>query len=69
VLAGEWQLGFGEQFDAAALRSYPAGSVYLLPAGVAHFQATATADTVVQIEGIGPTDTIYVDPRHDPRKK
>jgi quercetin dioxygenase-like cupin family protein len=69
VLAGEWKLGFGRVFDATALRSYPAGSVYRLPAGIPHFQAADMPDTVVQIEGTGPSATIYIDPRDDPRKK
>jgi hypothetical protein len=69
VLAGEWKLGFGRTFDAAALRAYPAGSVYRLPEGVPHFQAVDVADTIVQIEGIGPSATNYIDPNHDPRKK
>jgi quercetin dioxygenase-like cupin family protein len=69
VIAGEWKLGFGRTFDTAALRAYPAGSVYHLPAGVAHFQATDTADTVVQIEATGPSATVYLDPKDDPRKK
>jgi quercetin dioxygenase-like cupin family protein len=69
VISGEWKIGFGERFDPAALRSYPAGSVFRLPARVAHFQATDTPDTVVQIEAIGPTGTIYVDPTHGPSRK
>jgi quercetin dioxygenase-like cupin family protein len=59
VLSGEWQLGFGEDFDASLLRSYPAGSIYRLPAGVAHFQSTGGAETIFQIESIGPTRTDF----------
>ena len=40
VLAGEGKLGFGEKFEAEKLLTFPAGSVYRLPAGVPHFQAT-----------------------------
>ena len=40
VLAGEWKLGFGEKFEAEKLRTFPAGSICRLPAGVPHFQAT-----------------------------
>jgi quercetin dioxygenase-like cupin family protein len=69
VLAGEFKLGFGRVFDQAALRSYPAGSVYRLPAGVPHFQASDMADTVVQIESIGPNATDFLDPKDDQRKK
>lgn len=60
VLAGEWKLGFGDKFDPANLRSYPAGSLYRLPARVPHFQATGPAGALVQIESIGPTSTDFI---------
>jgi hypothetical protein len=61
VLAGEWKLGFGSKYDAEALRDFPAGSVYRLPAKVPHFQATGPSETIVQIESLGPTATNFVD--------
>lgn len=60
VLTGEWKLGFGDTFNEAALRSYPAGSLYRLPKDVAHFQATGAMETIVQIESIGPSDTVFL---------
>jgi quercetin dioxygenase-like cupin family protein len=57
VLAGEWRLGFGERFDAAALRSFDAGSLYRLPAKAAHFQEAGAAETIIQINSTGPTST------------
>jgi len=66
VLAGEWKLGFGKQFDPTLLRSYPAGSVFRLPARVPHFQATGSTETVIQIESIGPTATEYLEEKKDP---
>lgn len=63
VLSGEWKLGFGEEFDPAVLKTFPAGSVYRLPAGVAHFQATGSRETIVQIESIGPTRTDFLPQR------
>ncbi len=69
VLSGEWRLGFGVKFDDSRLRSYPAGSVYRLPANVPHFQATGVVETVVQIESVGPSSTDFIDPSDDPRKK
>jgi len=62
VLAGEWKLGFGEQFDAANLRSYKAESLYRLPARVPHYQAAGPEGAVVQIESIGPTSTDFIKP-------
>jgi hypothetical protein len=66
VLSGEWKLGFGKQFDPDLLRSYPAGSVFRLPAQVPHFQATGSTETVIQIESIGPTATEYIEAKKDP---
>ena len=60
VLAGEWKLGFGEKFEAEKLRTFPAGSVYSLPAGVPHFQATSVQGALIQIESTGPTRTDYL---------
>lgn len=62
VLAGEWKLGFGERFDEGALRSYSAGSLYRLPRGVAHFQATGSGETIIQIQGRGPSATNFLRP-------
>ena len=60
VLAGEWKIGFGEKYADAALLSYPAGSLYRLPASVPHFQAAGPSGAVVQIESIGPTRTDFI---------
>jgi quercetin dioxygenase-like cupin family protein len=62
VLTGEWRLGFGSEFDASQLRTYPAGSVYRLPARVVHFQGTGAVETVIQIESIGPSSTDFIVP-------
>lgn len=62
VLRGVWKLGFGERYNAANLRSYPAGSVYRLPAGIPHFQASGPGETIVQIESIGPSGTTFLHP-------
>ena len=60
VLAGEWKLGFGTRYDATALKSYSAGSMYRLPAKVAHFQSAGPQGAIVQIESIGPTSTDFI---------
>jgi quercetin dioxygenase-like cupin family protein len=65
VLAGEWTIGFGETFDAARLRRFPSGSRYRLPAAVPHFHAAGAAETVVQIESIGPRAMEFI--AHDPQ--
>jgi quercetin dioxygenase-like cupin family protein len=62
VLSGEWQLGFGDKFDAQKLRAYGQGSLYRLPAKVPHFQAAGPHGTTIQIESIGPSSTDFLNP-------
>src|SRR5262245_28404369 len=68
-LAGEWKPGFGEKFDAGKLMTFPAGSVYRLPANVAHFQATGQSETIVQINSVGPSTTEFINPSDGVQKK
>jgi quercetin dioxygenase-like cupin family protein len=67
VLAGGFAIAAGEKRNASA-EPLPAGSFVHLPAGMPHF-ATAVGETIVQINGVGPFDVVYVDPKDDPRKK
>ena len=69
VLAGEWKLGFGEKFDDRKLVTFPAGSVYRLPANVPHFQATGQSETIVQINSVGPSTTEFLNPSDGVQKK
>jgi quercetin dioxygenase-like cupin family protein len=68
VISGKFAVAPDEKVDGASLRPLPAGSFVHLPAGMPHF-ARAEGETVVQINGVGPFDVIYVDPGDDPRKK
>ena len=67
VLAGGFAIAAGEKRNPSA-EPLPAGSFVHLPAGMPHF-ATAVGETIVQINGVGPFDVVYVDPKDDPRKK
>ncbi len=69
VLSGSWNFGYGSTFDAARLKHLPAGSVYSEPAGTNHFARTDNSPAIVQISGVGPTDTVYFDPANDPSNK
>lgn len=69
VLSGTWNFGYGSTFDAARLKHLPAGSVYSEPAGTNHFARTDDSPVIVQISGVGPTDTVYFDPTNDPSNK
>jgi quercetin dioxygenase-like cupin family protein len=68
VISGAFAVTSGEKVDRAALQPLPPASVVHLPAGMPHY-AVAEAESVVQINGVGPFDVIYVDPRDDPRTK
>jgi quercetin dioxygenase-like cupin family protein len=59
VLQGAWSFGVGESFDASRLRSLPAGSFVVIPAGTPHFVATE-AETIIQVHGIGPIGFRFV---------
>ncbi len=69
VLSGSLGVGFGDKFDATQATFYPAGSVFTLPANVPHYNTTGDKETVFQINSVGPTASVYVNPSDDPRKK
>jgi quercetin dioxygenase-like cupin family protein len=69
VVAGAWYFGYGQKFDAAALKEMPPGSFYTEPGGTAHFAQTKGETAVIYITGYGPTDTSYVNPADDPGKR
>jgi uncharacterized RmlC-like cupin family protein len=66
VVSGEWHFGYGDHFDAKALKTLPPGSVYSEPGAVDHFAQTGDTAVVVEISGFGPTSTKYFDPANDP---
>jgi quercetin dioxygenase-like cupin family protein len=69
VLSGTWYIGLGDKFDPAKLKAFPAGSIYVLPAKVNHFHWARSGESIVQVNGGGPTTTDYVVAADDPRKK
>jgi quercetin dioxygenase-like cupin family protein len=68
VLSGRFSITSGEKIDRAAVKPVTAGSFFHLPAGMAHY-AIAETETIVQINGNGPFDVVYIDPKDDPRKQ
>lgn len=66
VISGRFSAAAGEKAVGASHKPLPAGSFIHLPAGMPHY-AMAYGETVVQINGVGPFDVVYVDPRDDPR--
>jgi len=68
VIAGAFAIASGEKVDRASLEPLPPGSFVHLPAGMPHYAVTEV-ETIVQINGVGPFDVTYVDPKDDPRKR
>ena len=62
VVSGTWQIGYGDRFDERVLKTLPPGSVYSEPGGGNHFARTGSEAVLVEISGVGPTDTRYVEP-------
>jgi quercetin dioxygenase-like cupin family protein len=59
VVSGTWQFGYGDRFDERTLKTLRTGSVYSEPAGANHFARTGDGPVLVEISGVGPTDTRY----------
>lgn len=62
VLSGRFFVGLGETMDRAAAVEYGPGSYLVIAAGIPAFM-WAEGETVVQIHGVGPFATEFVDPR------
>jgi quercetin dioxygenase-like cupin family protein len=61
IVSGPWYFGYGAEFDETRLRALPPGSFYTEPPNDNHFAETRDDDVLVQISGLGPTGTTYVD--------
>lgn len=68
VISGRFAISHGEKLDQASFKPLPPASFIHLPAGMPHY-AMAAGETVVQINGTGPFDVQYIDPKDDPRLK
>ena len=61
ILSGTWYTGYGEKFDAAALKPLPAGSFYTEPASLPHF-VEVREPVLIQVSGTGPSGRVFVKP-------
>ncbi len=66
VISGTFYLGMGDKMDMAQAHALKAGGYHYLPAK-AHHYAFSKAPTVVQINGQGPFDIVYINPQDDPQ--
>jgi quercetin dioxygenase-like cupin family protein len=60
VLSGELYAGRGETMEAQKTTRYPAGSYFVVPAGVVHYSWARNGEVVYQESGIGPTTTDFI---------
>ena len=68
VISGIFLFGEGDKLDPSVARELPAGSYAFMPRHAHHF-ALAKGTTVIQLNGIGPFKTTYVNPANDPSRK
>jgi len=68
VISGRVLITSGEKVDRKSMKPLPPASFVHLPGGMPHY-AWAEVESVVQINGTGPFDVIYLDPKDDPRKQ
>jgi pimeloyl-ACP methyl ester carboxylesterase/uncharacterized RmlC-like cupin family protein len=60
VVSGTWHFGYGNAFDESKLKALSPGSFYTEPPGVPHFARTGDDPVILQITGVAPTGTQYV---------
>jgi quercetin dioxygenase-like cupin family protein len=64
VVSGTFHMGTGDRFDTSGGSALAAGGYAVMPKTTIHF-AWADAETVVQVHGIGPFKTNFVEPRKE----
>jgi hypothetical protein len=68
VISGTFYLAEGDKLDTKHAHAIKAGGFHHLPAKTHHYAYTKSP-AVVQINGKGPFDITYVDPKDDPARK
>jgi quercetin dioxygenase-like cupin family protein len=68
VMSGVFYIGLGEEFDSDKLKTYPPGSVIVLPGETWHFHWAKSGEYVTQVTAIGPLGLEYFNPADDPRQ-
>jgi hypothetical protein len=62
VISGTFYVGFGDRFDAAAMKALPAGSAWTEPNGQAHYAWAKDGEVVLHVVGVGPLRTTQIPP-------
>ncbi|HWW19956.1 MAG TPA: cupin domain-containing protein [Steroidobacteraceae bacterium] len=66
VIKGVWYMGTGETADIAKATPLKSGSYAFHPAHGVHWDGAGAEETIVQIVGLGPVETVQTDPRQPP---
>jgi len=61
VISGTWSFCFGNRHEENRLKALPEGSFYTEPANELHSARTGERPVVLEITGVGPTATTYLD--------
>ena len=69
VLSGTYFSGLGDKMDLHNVRVMPSGSVFNVPAQMPHYAEARSEEVLLQVIGIGPTATQFLNPAEDPRPK
>jgi quercetin dioxygenase-like cupin family protein len=69
VLSGNYWNSFGQSFDKTKGVELHPGSVFVLPAGHAHYTWTEDTEVIVQVNFTGPGGVTFINPADDPRQK
>ena len=67
VISGSLTFGTGDKLDESKGEKLTAGSFIHLPENMNHY-VFSTAESIVQINSVGPFDVKYANPGDDPRK-
>jgi len=63
VMKGTWYMGTGEKAEFDKAVPLKAGSFAVHPAHGVHWDGAGSEETIVQIVGMGPVETVPVDPK------
>ncbi|MGE4658113.1 MAG: cupin domain-containing protein [Gammaproteobacteria bacterium] len=61
VITGTWYTGIGADFDPENTVPIGPGSYMKHPAGGVHFDGAKDAEVIVEIRGMGPVETVFVE--------
>jgi quercetin dioxygenase-like cupin family protein len=66
VIKGVWYMGTGDKADISTAIPMKTGSYAFHPARGVHWDGAGAQETIVQIIGMGPVETVQTDPKQPP---